>query len=339
MSQMEKRMNPKKIVHTDDLRCTSCTKFHTVAKLWLVCSGLVFIISPAGAGAADPNAPVPQNPVSPNEPNNTAYYVTPDMNAIPVKVTSEDPNNADTGAPREPGDLQKTIKQQRFRKLWESKIAAPNDAESEAGKQELQKLISTIRSIDIHVGGESYPEPEHIEAPATQEPTQTSEPDEVDELFQLPKVKKIRLRDYEPVADGTVADLQKAMKKMHAVANSFELAEVLFISGRNQEAAQLYEHAMNLVDPNSPTADAEKTWILLQIANCKRRYDPAGSLQAYKQLVAQYPKSSWTPLARANIQLLNWLDRDDPGKLLQDCRIQIKEVQAVTKKNYGNFSQ
>jgi hypothetical protein len=69
----------------------------------------------------------------------------------------------------------------------------------------------------------------------------------------------------------------------------------------------------------------DRAWILFQLGNCLRDSDPsAGSGQAlqaarnaYRRLIAEYPDSLWTDLAKARESLIDWYLKDDPLTLIK----------------------
>jgi TolA-binding protein len=60
---------------------------------------------------------------------------------------------------------------------------------------------------------------------------------------------------------------------------------------------------------------------LFQIGNCLRDGDRPAAEKVYKQLIAEYPDSPWTDLARAEDKLLEWYQKENPHELIESASL------------------
>ena len=102
--------------------------------------------------------------------------------------------------------------------------------------------------------------------------------------------------------------------------NPFELAEVLFLSGHLNQALVCYREALKRNNPDDAQSAQERAWILFQIANCLRNVDRPMAMKTYRQLIAEYPDSPWTDLAKAQDKLVDWFDKDKPAALITESQ-------------------
>jgi hypothetical protein len=95
------------------------------------------------------------------------------------------------------------------------------------------------------------------------------------------------------------------------------MAELLFLSNHPVEAAVFYRRALDLADAKGTAAPEDRAWILFQLANCLRETDMTQAEDVYTQLVAEYPDSSWSELAKAHGRLISWYQRVRPRDLVR----------------------
>ena len=106
------------------------------------------------------------------------------------------------------------------------------------------------------------------------------------------------------------------MKDPNEVHDPLEMAELLFLSGRQTEATVFYEKALALTQPNDPATESDRAWILFQLGNCLRQTDMARARDMYMRLVSEYPGSPWTELAKAHGRLITWYQNARPEQLM-----------------------
>ena len=91
-----------------------------------------------------------------------------------------------------------------------------------------------------------------------------------------------------------------------------QLADELCGSGLLDAAYVLYEHALKTSqDPNM------QSWVLYQMANCRRASDPTAAESLYGRVVTEHGRSVWAPAAAVERKLLQWHRVNDPLALLK----------------------
>ena len=202
------------------------------------------------------------------------------------------------------------------RQLWRAGIAIFQDQEDKTGRDELQWIIEQIRSVQFKPPTK-VPEPVVVVEPApAAEPNEIPSDTEVSEEFQE-KEAESKL-SYEPVSDETLQTLEDLLKHPDRLGNPFELGEVLFLSGHLKQAEVFYRQALNLGGADDLGLAQDRDWILFQTANCLRRDNLPEALKLYRQLIAEYPDSLWTDLAKAHEKLIDWYQKDKPWTLIAE---------------------
>jgi tetratricopeptide (TPR) repeat protein len=97
-----------------------------------------------------------------------------------------------------------------------------------------------------------------------------------------------------------------------------ELAEVLFKSGRFSEAGQCYKRAYELFPDNDANLVGDKNWILFQIGNCFEYDDPNTARENFAQLIRTNPSSPWADVAKFRHDLADWMQKEQPKKLIEE---------------------
>ena len=190
-----------------------------------------------------------------------------------------------------------------------------NDTKS---KDQLQKLIDQIRSVEFEPQKRT-PEPVIVpEQPPAVEPNETAPqvPVRKEQAEQAVELEP----QHGPIAETTLQMLQTLAKNPEKLVNPLELGEILFVSGNLKEAAMFYSEALKRKDPNDAGASSERAWILFQIGNCLRNDDMPAAAKMYQQLLTEYPNSPWAPLATARNNLIAWYLKDEPLKLIQQVK-------------------
>ena len=137
------------------------------------------------------------------------------------------------------------------------------------------------------------------------------------------------------LSEETLKILAKQLQNPEQIKNPFELAEVLFHSGRLKEAAVCYQQVLLRADPNlppvlgrasawagQPDPNRQIDWILFQIGNCLRNDNPPKAMEFYSRLCNDHAGSMWADLAKARSMLLSWYRQDEPRKLIEQNRRQ-----------------
>jgi hypothetical protein len=207
------------------------------------------------------------------------------------------------------------------RRLWENRMAAPDPNEDVEDRAALNDLIRRIRSVRFE---------DETSEPAFTAPTEPTTPTQVASITgpaQKPQVARAApmptptssSNPTEPPASLTPETLEKlstALKDPNEVHDPLEMAELLFLSGRQIEATVFYEKALARTQPNDPATESDRAWILFQLGNCLRQTDMARARDMYMKLVSEYPGSPWTELAKAHGRLITWYQNARPEQLM-----------------------
>ncbi len=200
--------------------------------------------------------------------------------------------------------------------LWTSRVEAPQTGKEAESSLALKRLIRQVRSVTFD---EQNPEPAFT-PPAEPQPG-----------FQMPVTPIAQAEGPGSAAPAVAAPaasesapslsakdrktLETLQQNPGQVQDPLEMAELLFLSGRPTEAAPFYAKALDRISRLDPSYDADRAWILFQLGNCLRETDTAGAQEVYMKLVAEYPASPWTELAKAHGRLLTWYQKSRPEQL------------------------
>ncbi len=206
------------------------------------------------------------------------------------------------------------------RQLWQARISASKNRKPNQSKNELRQIIRQIDSIEFK------PQDQTPEPLIVVEPIQKAELNEISsdtEISQEQEPSKIEreLPDGQ-ITDQTLQTFKNLSQRPDQLRNPFELAEILFNSHCLTEAAKCYQESLNRMTTNEADQLANKAWVLFQIGNCLRNIDPQIAMQMYGQLIAEYPNSLWTDLARAKTKLIDWYLKDKPNTLINKRELQ-----------------
>ena len=202
------------------------------------------------------------------------------------------------------------------RQIWQSNIAAPAAQPADTNTNRLAGLIEQISSVSFH-------QPQQTAQPAiviepTTEPAQSTH---LADSFQQPQQQQALLKPpYESVTDKTLNILNTLFADANLINNPFELAEILFQSGKSKEAAAFYQQALNRITSNDPNNTPHRSWVLFQLGNCLRDNDPQTARKIYTQLITEYPDSHWANVAKAHISLIDWYLQDNPKALIEEAK-------------------
>jgi len=199
--------------------------------------------------------------------------------------------------------------------LWQASISIAKVEKAES-KNELQRIIEQIRSVEFE------PREEVPKTVIVVEPAQTTEPNETSSAIEAPQEhekNKIELRlPYEPVTEQTLQMLKSLLQHPERLHSPFELGELLFLSGHLKDAAICYQEALSRSSPDKADPAQNRVWTLFQIGNCLRDDDLPTAMKMYRQLIAEYPDSPWADLAKARSKLIDWYQKDNPRVLITE---------------------
>lgn len=223
--------------------------------------------------------------------------------------------------------------------LWQSRIGVPAGEKDAKYKDELARLIEQIRSVRFRPSDQTpqpfidiKPEPTAQDSNAPSAQKASGEPVEKQPRLNPPDVSRIKVNGmlpYQPVSEQTLRMLESLAQsatggsalRQSGLSNPSELADILFVSGHLKQAAVFYQQALDLKSPDDTILAEDRAWILFQLGNCLRDTDPSAAIKAYRQLIAEYPDSLWTDLAKAGEQLVDWYRKDKPLTLIESRRL------------------
>ncbi len=207
------------------------------------------------------------------------------------------------------------------REMWSSRIAAPQAGDDAQTSLALKRLIRQVRVLTVNGKG-----PAPLSAPTAETPAQAEAPTPM-----ITNVQSVEPAPPEPVASAapqttpglspkTQKTLESLRKNAGRVRDPLEVAELLFLSGRPAEAVPFYEESLRRTSAGGPASGADRAWILFQLGNCLRETDATKAQDAYMKLIAEYPNSPWTEMARASGRLLTWYQSTRPDQLVTPAR-------------------
>lgn len=221
--------------------------------------------------------------------------------------------NAPQVTPSPPTD--KHSSEQLKHRLRQSHISAPAGKTDHTAKNDLAEIIRQVRSITFNQTNDQL-------RPTTDEeqtPIQEVEPVALNnEMSDKSRESAEQPLSHGPVADRTLAAIEKLAEDPNQLSKPFELAEILFKSRQFEQAAKCYQYALERTDPNQPDPALRRCWILLQLGNCLREDNPSQAKAAYGRLITEYPNSPWTDLAQAQVGLIDWYEQNKPETLIAE---------------------
>ncbi len=201
------------------------------------------------------------------------------------------------------------------RRLWQNRMEAPDpnkDAESRAALSSLIRQVRSVRFEDEDTGPAFSVSEDQTSATQVAPPSRMLQPARVQPTLTAPGPAR-------PDVEFTPAKLEKletVLGDPNQIENPLEMAELLFLSGRQSQATVFYEKALAQTAPNDPSDERDRAWILFQLGNCLRQTDMTRARDMYMKLVSEYPASPWTELAKAHGRLITWYQNAKPQQLM-----------------------
>ncbi|MHC4692127.1 MAG: tetratricopeptide repeat protein [Planctomycetota bacterium] len=205
------------------------------------------------------------------------------------------------------------------RQLWRARIRVHEGKEDNKRKNELRRLIELIRSIEFKPPKQPEPiiniRPVETKVETNQtpfDPVVTEESSNNTIEFKSP---------YESITDRTLQMIGSVAQDPNQLENPFELGEVLYFSGRLEEAIIFYQEALNRKDADKSGLSRDRAWILFQIGNCLKDYDLKKAQSIYRQLITEHPGSPWVEPAKAREKIVNWYLKEKPRTLIAESQL------------------
>jgi hypothetical protein len=131
----------------------------------------------------------------------------------------------------------------------------------------------------------------------------------------------IQKKEAKSVLDPAIIEKIEIIKTQpQKIDQPFLLAELLHSNGYLEYAVYFYN--ITLADKTT-SQQIDKAWVLLQKANCQKQYEPVKAVDTYKQIISDYPDSTWVQPAQANQDLLNLYIQQKPKELIELCKQQL----------------
>ena len=232
----------------------------------------------------------------PGEPitNHPIPYSLQSPGAITANFASEVNDNLPQNIPSPVATSSKT-------QLMESRISSlPKDNDNNK-TDELKKMIELVRSVKLEPRQPAQQPAPPVAVKATEQPSQPvrTQPDE------------------NSTSNETLRLVENQLKDPNLISNPFELAEILFKSGKKVQAGICYKQALKVLPADDPNVAIERAWILFQIGNCFKDEDPNTARESYAELIRTHSNSPWTEIAEARYSVIELYQQDNPGELIQ----------------------
>jgi len=218
------------------------------------------------------------------------------------------------------------------RQLMESRINPPAQSpdgsksnelrDTELRRASLRAIIEQVRSVKFETSrGESVEPQQPAQQPVDTSPdVETPPPVAVlpAETEQQPLVSSTATHPAGKLSsDHTLQIVEGQLKDPNQITSPFELAEILFRSGRIVPAGLCYKQALSIIPTDDPNLDTDRAWILFQIGNCLKDEDPNTARESYAELIRTHPESPWTEIAKVRYGLIEWNQQEKPVELLR----------------------
>jgi tetratricopeptide (TPR) repeat protein len=192
------------------------------------------------------------------------------------------------------------------RDLWQSRITALPEERDSNKTDDLKKMVDQVRCVKFE---QRKPAQQSASEPAVE--------------ISAPAANAAVMQADEPATTGEIIDeqtlkiIESRLKDPNQISNPFELAEILFKSGRQTEAGICYKQALKLLPADDPNAATERAWILFQTGNCLKDEDPNTARDSYAELIRTHSDSPWAELAKTRYGLIEWKLQERPEELIR----------------------
>lgn len=191
-------------------------------------------------------------------------------------------------------DLVDQVRKSR-KELIASQISPPNDTSSGAELDEAARRVRDILNPPVRKATQPTPTP----TPATPSGPASGKPAQAEK------------KGVPALSPEQLARLKELSTKQ--VPDPVGLADALFLGRHRAEADALYERIL----ADEATPKQTKAWALFQMANCRRRRDPAAAIALYGRLATEHPQCLWIEPAKTYKTLLDWYQTAQPAAVLQ----------------------
>jgi hypothetical protein len=203
------------------------------------------------------------------------------------------------------------------RQLMESRISSLPQDHDKNKTDELKQMIEQIKSVKFEP-----PKPAQQSASAVPVDTERSDGPASATITAAaaaePAPQPIQTQFAgHSTSDETLKLVENQLKDTNLISNPFELAEILFKSGRQAQAGICYKQALKVLPADDPNVATERAWILFQIGNCLKDEDPNTARESYAELIRTHSTSPWAEIAKARYGIIELYQQDNPVELIQ----------------------
>ena len=186
------------------------------------------------------------------------------------------------------------------RNLWRSNIQAPNNSDQQ-GSLELKRTVHQVKTIRFRE-------------------SKVESVDTVSESYKSPTTKPSVQATKQPAEMNPATLIKLRSVPVNKLVDLSELGDGLFLKGHTNVAEGLYQRAHQ-----HSKDDKDKAWTLYQSANCHWESAPAEAGKIYEKLIAEYPDSLWSKLAKVQNDFLKLQVPKDVSLLMKNIKSQQKE--------------
>ena len=208
------------------------------------------------------------------------------------------------------------------RRLWAGRISAPTPPDDTGSSDELRRLIAQIRAVQFEPRARPTRPAPIEQSVATKDLNDVTAPSDPNAPLVPgdPEREPNKLNQGRRTVGGLPERIESLLGDPNDVSDPFAVAELLYLSGQLKTAAVFYRSALGKMTTDDPQNAHNRAWAMFQLGNCLRAHDPSAATDAYLKLVAEYPNSPWTPLARARGRLISWENKTRPRTLIADAK-------------------
>jgi tetratricopeptide (TPR) repeat protein len=186
----------------------------------------------------------------------------------------------------------------RYRQAYREGFQPPADASDEMRR--MRELIHKINQTSLP---EYRPEPIR---PAAVTPKSVELADPAATKPKVAAPPKV-------LSTETLKELTKRVPE--SVADPIRLGDALYRGGHGDQAMFIYQKALE-----SAENPDDQIWLYYQMGCCLKDAKPAEAKKYYQKVRAAAPDGPWAELANIQLQLVDWMEQNQPTQFLEDLR-------------------
>ncbi len=193
------------------------------------------------------------------------------------------------------------------RQLMDSRISSLPQNHDKNKTDELKQMIEQVRSVKLEPHQQAQQQTSVTPVENTTTAVTVEQPSQPVQI--QPPVSS--------TSNETLKLVENQLKDPNLISNPYELAEILFKSGRQVQAGICYKQALKVLPADDPNVATERAWILFQIGNCLKDEDPNTARESYAELIRTHSNSPWAEIAKARYGIIELYQQENPGELIQ----------------------